>query len=155
MKKSIVTAFLVFICFLLQTSVCHWFSFGGIVPNLLILLTAASGFMNGEKAGMWTGFDAGILRAFISPYRLLQRKVQPAVLSRGFKIPPPDDYGLRPGFQFYLLRRDVLFPRQAGHPVLSVTYYHPGSGLYHRHRICILSAAFADQPSAGAVGKKE
>ena len=53
MKKSIVTALLVFICFLLQTCVCPWFSFGGIVPNLLILLTAASGFMNGEKAFMY------------------------------------------------------------------------------------------------------
>lgn len=66
MKKSIVTAFLVFICFLLQTSVCHWFSFGGIVPNLLILLTAASGFMNGEKAGMWTGFACGLLADLFS-----------------------------------------------------------------------------------------
>ena len=68
MKKSIITALLVFICFLLQTSVCPWFSFGGIVPNMLILLTAASGFMNGEKAGMWTGFACGLLADLVSAY---------------------------------------------------------------------------------------
>lgn len=61
MKRFIVTALLVWICFLLQTSVCPWFSFGGIVPNLLIILTASFGFMRGEKTGLWVGFACGLL----------------------------------------------------------------------------------------------
>ncbi len=61
MKRFIVTALLVWMCFLLQTSVCPWFAFGGIVPNLLIILTASFGFMHGEKAGIWTGFACGLL----------------------------------------------------------------------------------------------
>ena len=43
MKKFLVTAFLVWSFFLLQTAVCPWFAFGGIKPNLLILLTASIG----------------------------------------------------------------------------------------------------------------
>lgn len=59
MKRFIVTALLVWMCFLLQTSVCPWFSFGGIMPNLLIILTASFGFMRGEKTGIWVGFACG------------------------------------------------------------------------------------------------
>lgn len=61
MKKFLVTAFLVWSFFLLQTAVCPWFAFGGIKPNLLILLTASIGLMEGEKPGMWTGFSCGLL----------------------------------------------------------------------------------------------
>ena len=49
MKKFLVTAFLVWSFFLLQTAVCPWFAFSGIKPNLLIILTASVGLMEGEK----------------------------------------------------------------------------------------------------------
>lgn len=61
MKRKIIAALLVFVCFLLQTSVFPHFAFNGIVPNLLIVLTASYGFMRGKKAGLLTGFFCGLL----------------------------------------------------------------------------------------------
>lgn len=61
MKRGIVTALLIFLCFLLQCTVFRFFSFGGIVPNLLIVLTASFGFMRGEKTGLLIGFFCGLL----------------------------------------------------------------------------------------------
>lgn len=61
MKRNIVVIFLILICFLLQCTVFHALSFGGIVPNLLIVLTASFGFMRGEKSGLLIGFFSGLL----------------------------------------------------------------------------------------------
>lgn len=61
MKRCIITAFLILICFLLQCTVFRSLAFGGIVPNLLIVLTASFGFMRGEKTGLLIGFFCGIL----------------------------------------------------------------------------------------------
>lgn len=61
MKRGIITAILIFICFLLQCTVFRTLSFGGIVPNLLIVLTSAFGFMRGEKSGLVIGFFCGLL----------------------------------------------------------------------------------------------
>lgn len=68
MKRVIVTGLLVLLCFLLQTGVCPWFAFGGIIPNLLIILTASFGFMHGEVTGMLTGFFGGLLLDIFSAY---------------------------------------------------------------------------------------
>lgn len=68
MKKVIVTALLVFGTFLLQSCVCPWISFGGIIPNLLIILTASFGFMCGETTGIWTGFFCGLLMDIFAVY---------------------------------------------------------------------------------------
>lgn len=61
MKRFLVTAFFIFICFLLQCTVFRVLAFGGIVPNLLIVLTASFGFMRGEKTGLLIGFFCGLL----------------------------------------------------------------------------------------------
>ena len=61
MKRFVVTIVLIFVCFLLQSTVFHALSFGGIVPNLLIVLTASFGFMRGEKTGLLIGFFCGLL----------------------------------------------------------------------------------------------
>lgn len=68
MKRIIVTAVLVFLCFLVQTGICPWISFGGIKPNLLIILTAAFGFMRGEKTGIWVGFACGFFVDLFTVY---------------------------------------------------------------------------------------
>lgn len=47
--------------FLLQSTVFQSLSFNGIVPNLLIVLTASYGFMSGEKLGLIVGFFCGLL----------------------------------------------------------------------------------------------
>lgn len=61
MKRFVITVLLIFICFLLQCTVFHALSFGGIVPNLLIVLTSSFGFMRGEKTGLLIGFFCGLL----------------------------------------------------------------------------------------------
>ena len=61
MKKFLTVAALIWVFFLLQTSVCPWIAFGSIKPNLLVILVASIGFMEGSKAGMWTGFARTVL----------------------------------------------------------------------------------------------
>lgn len=61
MKRSVTVAISIMVCFLLQSTVFQNLSFGGIVPNFLIILTASFGFMRGEKAGLIIGFFCGIL----------------------------------------------------------------------------------------------
>lgn len=61
MKRGIVTALLIFLCFLLQCTVFRHLAFAGIVPNLLIVLTASFGFMRGERTGLLIGFFCGLL----------------------------------------------------------------------------------------------
>ncbi|MCI6554003.1 MAG: rod shape-determining protein MreD [Lachnospiraceae bacterium] len=61
MKRIIVVGLLILTCFLLQCTLFHWLSFGGIIPNLLIVLTASFGFMRGERSGLVIGFISGIL----------------------------------------------------------------------------------------------
>ena len=60
MKRKIVVSLLIFVCFLLQSTIFHSLSFGGIVPNLMIILTASFGFMRGEKSGLLVGFFSGL-----------------------------------------------------------------------------------------------
>lgn len=61
MKKVITTIILIFISFILQSTVFRSLAIQGIVPNLLIILTACSGFMQGERYGVFTGFVCGLL----------------------------------------------------------------------------------------------
>ena len=61
MKRKIVVFFMILICFLLQCTVFQALSLGGIVPNLLIMLTSSFGFMKGRKEGIFVGFISGML----------------------------------------------------------------------------------------------
>lgn len=61
MRRGIITTVLILFCFLMQSTVFQGISFGGIVPNLMIVLTAAFGFMRGEKEGLIIGFFCGLL----------------------------------------------------------------------------------------------
>ncbi|MBQ7926289.1 MAG: rod shape-determining protein MreD [Lachnospiraceae bacterium] len=61
MLRKVITGLLIFLCFLLQSSVFPAISFAGIIPNLLIILTASFGFMRGEESGMLVGFFCGML----------------------------------------------------------------------------------------------
>ena len=61
MKRGIIAALLILSCFILQCTVFRALDFGGIVPNLLIVLTSAFGFMRGEKTGTVIGFFCGLL----------------------------------------------------------------------------------------------
>lgn len=61
MRRFIASAILIMLCFILQSTVFKELEFGGIVPNLMIVLTASYGFMRGEKAGLMVGFFCGLL----------------------------------------------------------------------------------------------
>ncbi len=61
MKKILTTILLIFISFILQCTVFRALSIEGIVPNILIILTACAGFMQGERYGVFTGFFCGLL----------------------------------------------------------------------------------------------
>ena len=61
MRRFIVSFLLVISCFVLHSTVFKSIAFGGIIPNLMIVLTASFGFMRGEKAGILFGFFCGLL----------------------------------------------------------------------------------------------
>lgn len=61
MKRKIVIALMILICFLLQSTLFNTFSIGSISPNLMIILTSSFGFMGGKKEGMAVGFFCGLL----------------------------------------------------------------------------------------------
>lgn len=61
MLRKVLTVILILICFVLQSTVFRSLSFAGIVPNLLIILTSAFGFMRGDNEGILIGFFCGLL----------------------------------------------------------------------------------------------
>ncbi|MCL2718261.1 MAG: rod shape-determining protein MreD [Lachnospiraceae bacterium] len=61
MKRFITYAILIIFCFVLQSTVFRGISFGGIVPNLLIVVTASLGFMRGDRTGLIAGLFCGLL----------------------------------------------------------------------------------------------
>lgn len=71
LRKVIVTLFVV-LCFILQCSVFNSLALGGIIPNLMIILTSSFGFMRGEKEGLLIGFFSGLLcDIFLAVFRFL------------------------------------------------------------------------------------
>ena len=61
MKRKIVIALMIIVCFLLQSTLFQSLSLASISPNLLLILTSAYGFMKGKKEGMAVGFFCGLL----------------------------------------------------------------------------------------------
>lgn len=61
MKKNIISAVIIIVSFILQSTVCRYMAFGSIGPNLLIIVTASFGLMQGKKAGIFSGFFLGLL----------------------------------------------------------------------------------------------
>ncbi|MBQ8233093.1 MAG: rod shape-determining protein MreD [Lachnospiraceae bacterium] len=61
MKKKIVVTIIILVCFILQCTVFRSLAFGGIIPNLMIILTSSFGFMRGDREGLIIGFFCGLL----------------------------------------------------------------------------------------------
>ncbi len=61
MKKNIILFLVILASFILQTTLFQVLDFGGISPNLLMIVTASYGFMFDKKYGMVTGFFCGLL----------------------------------------------------------------------------------------------
>jgi len=61
MRRKMIMAVMVLVCFILQCTVFRSLAFGGIIPNLMIILTSSFGFMRGEREGLVIGFFCGLL----------------------------------------------------------------------------------------------
>ena len=61
MRRYIYLLLLNIVCFVLQTTVFSHLPLGGVVPNILIMITAAFGLMYGRKLGMFSGFVGGLM----------------------------------------------------------------------------------------------
>lgn len=76
MKKVIIAILSIWLVFILQSTVISSINLGGIIPNLLIILTATWGFTEGEKTGLLVGFSCGMLMdiffgSFIGLYAII------------------------------------------------------------------------------------
>ena len=60
MRRFIISVILIILCFLLQTTFFQGLDFGGIVPNLMIVLTASFGFLVDIFFANVLGFNAMI-----------------------------------------------------------------------------------------------
>ncbi len=61
MARKIVTAVMVLLCFVLQSTLLQAVSLADVAPNLLIIITSSYGFMRGKKNGLLVGFFFGLL----------------------------------------------------------------------------------------------
>ena len=61
MKRIIINILLILIIFVLQTTLFPMLKFASIIPNLLIILVSCTGFMQGDRAGLFVGFACGLL----------------------------------------------------------------------------------------------
>ncbi len=76
MKKIFAYILMILGMFVLQTTIFHAFSLGGIVPNLLLIIVMCAGLMNGQTQGLLYGFFSGLLcdiffGSFLGFYALL------------------------------------------------------------------------------------
>ena len=52
---------MIFVCFLLQTTIWNLFPLGSVKPNLLLILTVSMGLMRGKHTGLLVGFISGLI----------------------------------------------------------------------------------------------
>ncbi len=69
-ERFVTIAILIYVCFLLQTSVFPSFELAGVVPNVLVILVSTFGFMRGRKTGLLIGFICGFLLDLFLGYYL-------------------------------------------------------------------------------------
>ena len=136
MLKKIMTVLFILICLILQCSVLSALSLGGIVPNLLLILTSAYGLIRGEKDGLLIGFFCGLLLDilfgdFLGFYALLMMyigflngKLNRAYYPEDYKLPialiviSDLTYGLICYVLLFLLRGKFYFFYYLGHVIL-------------------------------------
>lgn len=61
MKRLIINFILIIICFILQTTLLPMLHITSIMPNILIILISCTGFMQGNRNGLFVGFVCGLL----------------------------------------------------------------------------------------------
>lgn len=60
-RKYVFLFLMVFVCFFLQSTLMPKIRMGSVMPNLMIIVTAASGFIYGRREGIFSGFLSGIM----------------------------------------------------------------------------------------------
>lgn len=76
MKRIVGQCLLILAAFILQNTVFHMWSFNGVKPNILLIISVFFGFTEGSNNGMLTGFFCGLLcdiffGAYIGVYSFL------------------------------------------------------------------------------------
>ena len=61
MRRAGVTVLLVLISFLLQTTLFHYIELAGVIPNLLLIITVFTGYINGRTPGIAVGLFCGLI----------------------------------------------------------------------------------------------
>lgn len=60
-KRKVVSIFIIFIAFLLQTTLFQSLALASVVPNLLLVVTICYGYLRGRTSGILIGFFCGLL----------------------------------------------------------------------------------------------
>ena len=113
-KRFITTAVILLAAYLLQSTVFSHLELAGIKPNLLLIVTAAFGFMRGPKEGMWIGLAAGLLLDVQCGDIIL-----PLFLIRLSEFL----YGIVIYFLMFLLKSDFKFPYYLGRIIVPELIY--------------------------------
>lgn len=61
-KRFFLCIVIILSCFLLETTILPKVALASVIPNTLIIVTSAFGFMRGKKEGMFIGFACGLLK---------------------------------------------------------------------------------------------
>ncbi|MCR5054020.1 MAG: rod shape-determining protein MreD [Lachnospiraceae bacterium] len=61
MKRIVFVGLVIFLGFILQSTVFSELKLAGVSPNILLIITTFFGFMRGRKEGMITGFFCGLI----------------------------------------------------------------------------------------------
>ena len=61
MKRCITIGIIIVVCFLFQSTLFQYLKLGGVVPNLLLIVTMSFGLMRGRREGLLVGFFSGLL----------------------------------------------------------------------------------------------
>ena len=117
--RKIVVVLLILLFFVLQCSVFNSLAMGGIIPNLMIILTSSFGFMRGEKEGLLIGFSCGLLcdiffGSFLGFYAMVMMYIgfdpEDIKLPLALIIVSDISYGLICYILMFLLRGRFHFP---------------------------------------------
>ncbi len=60
-RRLLFNFIMVIVSFILQTTLFRVLDFGGIAPNLLLIFTASTAFIKGDRSGLLVGFFCGLL----------------------------------------------------------------------------------------------
>lgn len=61
MKRLIIYFVEIILCFLIQSSMFHYFQLANVMPNMLLILIVSTAYMRGKMSGLLMGFFSGIL----------------------------------------------------------------------------------------------